>query len=158
MVLYPRNDLVVSAGAVVFDTTGTRVLTIVNRGDGTDSVLFPKGRVEPGESFEEAARREVKKETGVVCQIWPGGPVGVESRYSEAIGKTKLVYWYAATHVETQDQKLEDHEQFDVVWTNTANAGQVLSFADDRQLLGLCIEAMASQERAAAHPSRGCSG
>ena len=56
-----------AAGGVVAD--GERVLVIVRPGrmgpDGRPEVRLPKGHVEPGESREEAARREVGEETGL---------------------------------------------------------------------------------------------
>ena len=56
-----------AAGGVVVDVE--RVLVIVRPGrmgpDGRPEVRLPKGHVEPGESREEAARREVGEETGL---------------------------------------------------------------------------------------------
>jgi 8-oxo-dGTP pyrophosphatase MutT (NUDIX family) len=50
-------------------TDGERVLVIVRSGrmgpDGRPEVRLPKGHVEPGESREEAARREVGEEAGL---------------------------------------------------------------------------------------------
>ncbi len=37
---------------------------------------FPKGGVEPGETLEEAALREVLEESGVPAQVLPGGYLG----------------------------------------------------------------------------------
>jgi len=57
-----------SAGGVVAD--GERVLVIVRPGrmgpGGRPEVRLPKGHVEPGESREEAARREVGEEAGLM--------------------------------------------------------------------------------------------
>ncbi len=57
-----------SAGGVVAD--GERVLVIVRSGrmrpDGRPEVRLPKGHVEPGESREQAARREVGEEAGLL--------------------------------------------------------------------------------------------
>ncbi|KAJ1730178.1 hypothetical protein LPJ61_003150, partial [Coemansia biformis] len=110
---YTRDEVMLSAGAVVFDSAGSRVLVIVNTGDSPPTASFPKGRIEPGERPEDAACREVEEEAGVVCRLWVGGLAGVETRYSEAIKKTKIVFWYAASVVETRAQRLEDHEQFE---------------------------------------------
>ncbi|HQU07684.1 MAG TPA: NUDIX hydrolase [Candidatus Paceibacterota bacterium] len=52
-----------SAGGVVLGDQGTIVLVRVREGDG--ALLFPKGHVEPGETDEEAARREIQEETGL---------------------------------------------------------------------------------------------
>lgn len=54
----------VSAGGVLFRCTpdGPRYLLIL---DAYRKWGFPKGHVDPGESAEEAARREVQEETGL---------------------------------------------------------------------------------------------
>lgn len=57
-----------AAGGVVVD--GERVLVIVRPGrsrpDGRPEVRLPKGHVEPGEGREQAARREVGEEAGLM--------------------------------------------------------------------------------------------
>lgn len=57
-----------AAGGVVAD--GERVLVIMRSGrmgpDGRPEVRLPKGHVEPGESHEQAARREVSEEAGLL--------------------------------------------------------------------------------------------
>ncbi len=49
-----------------------------------DDWTLPKGKLDPEESFEEAALREVEEETGLLCRLvresrrWPTGtPAGV---------------------------------------------------------------------------------
>lgn len=54
--------LVRSAGGVVVD--GTRRVALV-KSKNSQSWLFPKGRVELGESDEDAARREILEEAGL---------------------------------------------------------------------------------------------
>jgi 8-oxo-dGTP pyrophosphatase MutT (NUDIX family) len=58
-----------SAGGVVVD--GSRVLVIRRPGrpgpDGRPEVRLPKGHIEPGESPQDTARREVGEETGLTA-------------------------------------------------------------------------------------------
>ena len=49
---------------MVYDQEG-RVLVQERRGTQWDGLAFPGGHVEPGESFVQAAAREVQEETGV---------------------------------------------------------------------------------------------
>ena len=49
-------------------------LYLVGRRSDTGSFQFPQGGVEPGESEEQAMRREVEEETGVSALIILGGP------------------------------------------------------------------------------------
>lgn len=51
-----------SAGGIVIGDKGTLALVLSNN---SHSWLFPKGHVEPGETDEEAARREIEEETGL---------------------------------------------------------------------------------------------
>jgi len=57
------------AGGVVFRKSDSQVFyLVVSSSDGANWVL-PKGHIEPGESPEEAALRELKEEAGVVGEI-----------------------------------------------------------------------------------------
>ncbi len=53
-----------SCGIIVFDND--KVLLIKHNGGHTS---FPKGHVEPGETYEETAFRETKEETGIEAKI-----------------------------------------------------------------------------------------
>lgn len=59
-----------SAGGVVVDASGEKVLVLIRPGragpDGRPEARLPKGHIEPGESREEAALREVQEETGLI--------------------------------------------------------------------------------------------
>ncbi|KAI9501075.1 hypothetical protein GGI25_003812 [Coemansia spiralis] len=145
--LYSRDEIVFSAGAVVFDPTEEKVLTIVHKDNasGREIVAFPKGGLEKGESAEEAAVREVEEEAGVHCRLWPSaGLMGLEVRYSEMAGKTKAIYWYAASFVEMRTQKLEDYEDFSIRWIDADKALDVLSSDHCKKLLKTCLAYKAS--------------
>src|SRR4051812_28786950 len=62
-----------------------------------DDWSLPKGKLDPGESWEEAAVREVEEETGVrariVAELEP-------SRYRDRKGRPKIVRWYRMDVVE----------------------------------------------------------
>ncbi|KAJ2514268.1 hypothetical protein H4217_005845, partial [Coemansia sp. RSA 1939] len=55
--LYTADEVMFSAGAVVFNDTKDKVLTIVctDRDSGKELVMFPKGRIEKDEAPTIAA-------------------------------------------------------------------------------------------------------
>jgi 8-oxo-dGTP diphosphatase len=77
-----------AGGGVVIDRAGRVVL--VHRPKYDDWTL-PKGKLDPGETFEEAARREVEEETGLRCRLVRELPA---TEYADQKGRWKLVrYW-----------------------------------------------------------------
>jgi ADP-ribose pyrophosphatase YjhB (NUDIX family) len=61
-------------GAVVLDDEGRLLLVRRARPPGEGLWSLPGGRIEPGESAEEALAREVAEETGLLVRVGP--PVG----------------------------------------------------------------------------------
>jgi len=78
---------ILGAGGVVFDALG-RVLLIRDR---NGFWVFPKGHVDPGETPEEAAVREVREETGIEARIL--APLGT-TRYRNDRGQEREIRWY----------------------------------------------------------------
>lgn len=68
-----------SAGGVVVHADGTQILVALLREGGRDAYTVPKGRIEPGESVEAAARREIAEESGLRDLVLLG-PLGVRER------------------------------------------------------------------------------
>jgi 8-oxo-dGTP pyrophosphatase MutT (NUDIX family) len=119
-----------AAGGVVWRRDGAilRIL-VVHRPHRADWSL-PKGKVDPGESLEETARREVLEETGYVCSL--GTPLGTVS-YRDNKGRSKTV-WYWAMAVEDGDEQVND-EVDEMRWLSPADARATVSYADDREVI-----------------------
>lgn len=79
----PGDSRWISAGCVVLASLTAEGLTRcwirLPSGTGYGTWAFPKGGIDPGESPDRAARREVLEETGVVCSLLPGGYLGMHS-------------------------------------------------------------------------------
>ncbi|WP_246119626.1 NUDIX hydrolase [Aeromicrobium flavum] len=63
------DDLVLAAGAVITDDRGRLLLVLRGREPGRGLWSVPGGKVEPGESLEDATVREVLEETGLAITV-----------------------------------------------------------------------------------------
>lgn len=132
----PRPDKetkpVLSAGGVVLDARG-RVLVLRRSDEGI--WCFPKGQVEPGETPQQTAAREILEECGLACTI--GQKIG-EIRYAyywppDDVNYDKRVVYFLAA-LEGGDVKLE--ERFDGWrWTTPDRAVQLLYHRNDKTIL-----------------------
>ena len=111
-----------------------------------DDWSIPKGKLDPGESFEQAALREVEEETGLRCTL--GRALG-EARYEDHKGRPKLVRYWLMTPL--GGRFLPDREVDELAWLTPAEALERLTYQFDRELVeGLDDRA---PEPAAAEPA-----
>lgn len=96
-----------------------------------DDWSLPKGKLDPGESYEEAAVREVREEATVAVRLGPELPT-VE--YRDHDGRRKIVRYWAMT-VEA-GLAGGDHEVDLAGWFPLSEAVARLSYDRDRQVLG----------------------
>ena len=85
-----KRKRVEAAGGVVVRTGAGPEVAVVHR-PRYDDWSLPKGKLDPGESFEDAALREVEEETGVRCRL--RGALEPSS-YRDHKGREKLVRWF----------------------------------------------------------------
>ena len=95
-----------------------------------DDWSLPKGKLDHGESFEQAALREVLEETGLRCAL---GAELDPVRYSDARGRPKLVRYWRMT-VESGDFTVND-EVDELRWLDAAQAVALLTYEHDRALV-----------------------
>lgn len=125
-----ESPVIRAAGGIIQRVTprGDEVL-IVYRKRYQDWTL-PKGEVKDGESFQEAALREVAQETGCSCQL--GNYLGTIS-YSDH-GTPKVIMFWKMTVLEERPV-LEAEETADVTWMPLPAAVQKLSQSQEKALL-----------------------
>lgn len=127
----------VSAGGLVVDRSGPQpqVALIARRSRGGRlQWSMPKGHVEPGESVQDAAVREVAEETGIHGRVL--GPLGTIDFWFSSGGRRvhKTVHHYL---LEASGGRLSDAdvEVTKVAWVPLGQARRRLSFSDEQQLL-----------------------
>jgi EmrB/QacA subfamily drug resistance transporter len=127
-----RQPKVRAAGGAVRrprDGTGELEIALVHRPKYDDWSL-PKGKLEKGESFEEAALREVEEETGMRASL--GDELG-EARYRDAKGRSKLVRYWLMTPL---GGRFEPHQEVDeLAWLTPEEAMGRLTYEFDRELV-----------------------
>ena len=123
------------AGGVVFSSAGEVLLVRYRSG----AWAFPKGHVEPGETLEQTAVREVQEEGGVSASVLAALPA---TRYRNDRGEAREIHWYVMT---TRDSEpvLEDTFGEGGFFTPEV-AAQMLSYPEDRQLLQRALDHLTS--------------
>lgn len=126
-----QEELVHAAGGMVVRHGPDRVVqvAVVHR-PAREDWSFPKGKLEPGESLEECARREVYEETGLHCRL--GTFVG-HTEYRDRKDRPKVVaYWV----MEVEGGTFRPNEEVDELrWVDLAVAARTLTYDRDRELL-----------------------
>jgi len=101
-----------------------------------DDWSLPKGKLDPGESFEDGARREVFEETGVRGRIREElQPVA----YVDRKGRNKLVRWYRMDVDGKPDEFAPNDEVDELRWLTPAEARDLVAYDHDRTLLGTIV-------------------
>jgi len=127
----PAEVIQAAGGLLVRRIDGELQIAIVHRPTQADW-SFPKGKLEAGETYEEAAQREVQEETGMTPRLLRF--VG-HTEYTDRKGRPKVVaYWVMAA----ASGKFRVNEEVDELrWLELPAAAGLLSYPRDRELLGV---------------------
>ncbi len=102
------------------------------------TVEFPAGSIEPGESPEDAAARELFEETGYVCRSLQ--PMGI-GRIMASRHPARGYAFFGQGASRTQDFRALDHTE--VVLVTTANLKNLVQNGQFQQLAGLALLVLA---------------
>ena len=126
----PYSALITAAGGVVWRTAPSDAKVVVIHRPRYDDYALPKGKLDPGETFEEAALREVHEEIGAVCQI-----TGFVDVTSYSVGEApKIVVYF---NMEPKDEVLfVPNDEVDYLqWLEPEEAREKLSYQSEREVL-----------------------
>ncbi|MGH2539398.1 MAG: NUDIX hydrolase [Actinomycetota bacterium] len=141
----PPVQLEVSAGGVVYRRDGEEIEVVLasrrtRRGDLAWGLA--KGGIEPGESLEDAAVREVLEETGYTAEI------------ESSLGETRYFYVWEETRIRKTvhfflmrctggDPDDRDDEMEEIRWFPLERALKRAAYRGEREVLGRAAEILA---------------
>jgi 8-oxo-dGTP pyrophosphatase MutT (NUDIX family) len=133
MAAYEKNghvEIIQAAGGLIWrESAHGKEVAIIHRGRYGDWTL-PKGKLNPGETFQEAAVREVKEETG--CDVKLERFAGTVNY--EVNGNPKIVlFWNMRIINECAFKPSEEVDQ--VLWLTVKEALEKLDYSGERNLL-----------------------
>jgi mutator protein MutT len=93
-----------------------------------DDWSFPKGKLDEGETWEQAALREVHEEIGLRCRLGDELPA---TEYRVPRGRKVVRYWW----MQPESGEFSPNEEVDEVrWVTPEEAEGLLSYDHDREL------------------------
>lgn len=141
----PMDQVVIkrSAGGIVHRDNTFLALRVREH----DEIVFPKGTIEPGETPEQTAVREIFEETGYRVQILEKlGEVTYE--FSEHHTRyRKTVHHYLMRLIDTlapPTPQREDYEDFENVWLTADEAMNCLTHDESRALLQRAVKTLST--------------
>ena len=126
-----RRKVVLAAGGLISRRAegGAIEVLIIHRPRRQDWT-FPKGKVEPGETWQTCALREVEEETGLRCRLEAQLPL---TSHIDHKGRLKLVRYWAMYPI---GGAAAPRNEVDAVrWVRLDIAARMLTYERDRALL-----------------------
>lgn len=139
----------VSAGGAAFRETDGRLEVALVLMIPEMRWQLPKGIIDPGETPEQAALREVREEAGIECElIEPIETIEywfVDSRSGTQVRIHKFVHFYLMRYV-SGDVADHDHEVAEARWFPVDEAIITLAFDSEKSVVILGRDAMTRRE------------
>jgi 8-oxo-dGTP diphosphatase len=99
-----------------------------------DDWTLPKGKLDPGETFEEAALREVWEETGMRCR-----PVRELPASEYMVGERPKIVRYWLMSAESDPGFVPNDEVDELRWLSPADAAALLTYDRDKEVLTAAV-------------------
>lgn len=121
-----------SCGAVVYRIIHDELRFLLIKNKRSAHWGFPKGHVEPGETLEQTAIREVLEETGIHIRILPDFSYKSEYTIQGKVEKSVVIFLAGTKDVQTIIQR---EEIDDYIWLAYDRAVEMLRFDNDKMIL-----------------------
>jgi len=136
-----HSDVILAAGGLVWrESARGRQIAVVHRPKYDDWTL-PKGKLDPGESWQDGAVREVAEETGFEVRLgdFAGGCTYLARRAPKVV-----LYWHMEVEGEPRFAPEDPAEVDGLEWLSVGEALRRLSYTRERRLLA---QSLASEAR-----------
>ena len=126
----PDRPVLAAGGVVWRRNSGGRIEVVLVHRPRYDDWSLPKGKLDPGETDEQAAVREVEEETTLVATLGPELPT---TTYLDRSGKHKRVRYWAMTVRSGQPRGANEVDRAE--WFEVAEAVRLISYTRDITVL-----------------------
>lgn len=109
---------------LLFDESGKQVLMVKNKGSHGSYYTLPGGRVEKGETLQEAAIRETKEETGIDIEI--EGIIFVNEAFIENVKQHSIFITFKGKRIGGDLVLSRPDEIEEIVWMDVASAEKLI--------------------------------
>jgi len=141
----PEAAEVKASGGVVWRRPpgGTLEIVVVHR-PRYDDWSLPKGKLDPGERWEDAALREVLEEVGLRCRLGAELP---PVSYRDNKGREKAVRYWLMEPEDAAAPFTPNDEVDEMRWVDVAAAAALLSYPHDAELVRVAAERLGAEAR-----------
>ena len=125
-----NNSIIKAAGGILWKKSGSKKAIAIIHRKRYDDWSLPKGKLHPGETWQEAALREVGEETG--CR---GAIVQYAGSFTYILEDRPKVVQIWHMDVVKHEQALMNGEVDQIRWLTVDEAVQLIDYEDEKELL-----------------------